>query len=50
MLVQDAADPEPGFALTLAVYRAGAPVATVEERRAALIGWVNATFRGRLSP
>lgn len=36
VLVQDAADPEPGFALTLAVYRAGGPVATVEERRAAL--------------
>jgi signal transduction histidine kinase len=46
VLVQDAADPEPGFALTLAVYRTGAPVGTVEERRAALVGWVNATFRG----
>ncbi len=45
-LVQDAAHPEAGFVLTLAVYRAGSPLDTVEQRRAAHIGWVNATFRG----
>ncbi len=44
-LVQDR-DGLPGFVLTLPVYRAGAPVATVQQRRAALQGWLTAAARG----
>ena len=38
---------ESGFLMYLPVYRAGAPVASVEQRRAALLGWVYAPFRMR---
>lgn len=36
---------ESGFLMYLPVYRAGAPTVSVEERRAALLGWVYAPFR-----
>lgn len=42
-LVQDRAH-GPGFLLYLPVYRAGAPVASIDERRAALQAWVYAPF------
>ena len=38
---------EPGFLMVLPVYRNGAPVSTVVERRAALVGFVDAAFRTR---
>ncbi len=40
-----AGTPQSGALMYLPVYRAGAPAATVEERRAALAGWVYAPFR-----
>jgi PAS domain S-box-containing protein len=43
-LVQDARQ-QPGFLLYLPVYRQGAPITTVAERRAALKGWVYEPFR-----
>jgi PAS domain S-box-containing protein len=36
---------QPGFLMYLPVYRAGRPVATVEERRAAMLGFVYSPFR-----
>ena len=46
VLVQEANDSsESGILMYLPVYRAGAPVGTVEQRRAALLGWVYAPFR-----
>jgi PAS domain S-box-containing protein len=45
-LVQDAsARDRPGFLMYVPVYRAGQALATVEERRTALVGWVYAPFR-----
>lgn len=38
-------DVQAGFLMYLPVYRAGAPISTVEERRGALRGWVYAPFR-----
>ena len=35
---------QPGFAVFMPVYRNGLPFATLEERRAALLGFVDATF------
>ena len=46
VLVQEGRDgTESGFLMYLPLYRAGAPVATLEQRRAALLGWVYAPFR-----
>ena len=45
VLVQEGPDKEPGFLMYAPVYRRGAPVASVEQRRAALAGWVYAPFR-----
>ena len=45
VLVQEGRDHQPGFLMYLPVYRRGAPVASVEQRRAALAGWVYAPFR-----
>jgi PAS domain S-box-containing protein len=39
--------PQPGFQIFLPVYTPGAPQATIEERRAALIGFAFATFQAR---
>lgn len=47
LLQEDGVDEQPGFLLFTPVYRAGLPVGTVAERRAALIGWVFASFRVR---
>jgi diguanylate cyclase (GGDEF)-like protein/PAS domain S-box-containing protein len=45
-LVQEAgAKPQPGFVMYLPVYRRGMPTATVEQRRASILGWVGAPFR-----
>src|SRR5262249_53006843 len=45
-LVQDAAEPRPGgFLMFLPVFRNGAAVETVTERRAALAGFIYAPFR-----
>jgi len=45
VLVQEASDPQAGVLMYLPVYRAGMPVATVEQRRAAIVAWVYAPFR-----
>ncbi|HEU4933511.1 MAG TPA: CHASE domain-containing protein [Pyrinomonadaceae bacterium] len=44
---KDVSDPEkqPGFLIYVPVYRKGAPVSTVEERRNALVGFVYSPFR-----
>jgi PAS domain S-box-containing protein len=45
-LVQEGArNVQPGFLMYVPVYRPGLPRATVEERRAAIVGWVYAPFR-----
>jgi PAS domain S-box-containing protein len=45
-LVQEGArGVQPGFLMYVPVYRAGLPRATVDERRAAIAGWVYAPFR-----
>jgi len=38
-------DVQPGFLMYLPVYRPGMPAGTVDERQAALLGWVYAPFR-----
>ncbi|KQQ87749.1 CHASE domain-containing protein [Massilia sp. Leaf139] len=45
VLVQEGRDAQPGFLMYVPVYRKGAPVASVDERRAAIVGWVYAPFR-----
>ncbi len=45
-LIQESGrDPQSGLVMYLPVYRRGAATATLEQRRAALIGWVGAPFR-----
>ena len=44
VLVQDATG-QPGFVARAPVYRTGMPLDTVEERRAALMGWVSIVFK-----
>ncbi len=44
-LFQDSGSPRMGYVLTLPVYRIGAPLDTVEQRRAAFCGVVSAAFR-----
>ena len=45
-LVQEGANSaQPGFLMYVPVYRSGLPRVTVEERRAAIAGWVYAPFR-----
>jgi diguanylate cyclase (GGDEF)-like protein len=41
------ADPQPGTLMYVPVYRNDAPAGTVEERRAALLGWVYSPYRMR---
>jgi PAS domain S-box-containing protein len=45
VLLQEGRNGQPGFLMYVPVYRAGMPTATVEQRRAAIIGWVYAPFR-----
>ena len=45
VLVQEGRDAQPGFLMYVPVYRRGAPTATIEQRRAAIVGWVYAPFR-----
>ena len=45
LLQETAADAQPGVLLYLPVYRRGAPAATLEERRAALLGYVYSPYR-----
>ena len=45
LVQEDDVDPQPGFLMYLPVYRAGMPNATVQQRRAALVGWVYSPFR-----
>ena len=48
VLVQDGRatqDTQPGFLMYAPVYRRGDPIGSVEQRRAALVGWVYAPFR-----
>jgi PAS domain S-box-containing protein len=46
VLVQEGSESErAGFLMYLPVYRNGAPVHTLEQRRAAIVGWVYAPFR-----
>ena len=45
VLVQEGRNAQPGFLMYVPVYRAGMPAATVEQRRAAIAGWVYAPFR-----
>ncbi|HEY5801899.1 MAG TPA: CHASE domain-containing protein, partial [Burkholderiaceae bacterium] len=47
-LIQEGrAQGEAGLVMYLPVYARGAPVATLEQRRAALLGWIGAPFRMR---
>ena len=47
-LVQETeTDVQPGVIMLVPMYRQGQPLGTVEERRAALFGWVHAPFRMR---
>ncbi|MFC5480090.1 CHASE domain-containing protein [Massilia suwonensis] len=45
VLVQEGRDAQPGFLMYVPVYRRGAPTGSVQQRRAALVGWVYAPFR-----
>lgn len=45
VLVQEGRNAQPGFLMYVPVYRKGAPIASVEQRRAAIVGWVYAPFR-----
>ena len=45
VLLQEDQDAQPGFLMYVPVYRPGMPVASVEQRRAAIVGWVYAPFR-----
>ncbi|MEW6024471.1 MAG: CHASE domain-containing protein [Pseudomonadota bacterium] len=45
VLVQEGSNPQAGVLMYLPVYREGMPVATPEERRAAIVAWVYAPFR-----
>ena len=45
VLVQEGRDAQPGFLMYVPVYRRDAPTASVEQRRAAIVGWVYAPFR-----
>lgn len=47
LVQEDGIDVQRGFLLYVPVYEKGAPTETVEERRAALRGWVYAPFRAR---
>jgi diguanylate cyclase (GGDEF)-like protein/PAS domain S-box-containing protein len=46
-LVQDDTDALPAVVMYLPIYASAAPLATVDERRAALLGWVGGPFRLR---
>ncbi|MBI3332816.1 MAG: CHASE domain-containing protein [Candidatus Omnitrophica bacterium] len=46
-LIQDIGLDEPSFSIGLPIYRKGAPASTPEERRAAIEGFVTASFRMR---
>lgn len=45
VLVQEGSNPQPGFLMYLPIYRAGMPSTTLDERRAAIVGWAYAPFR-----
>jgi PAS domain S-box-containing protein len=45
VLVQEGSNPQPGFLMYLPIYRAGMPATTLDERRAAIVGWAYAPFR-----
>jgi len=45
LIQKDGNDPWPGFLMYLPVFRPGLPVASIAQRRAALVGWVYAPFR-----
>ena len=45
VLVQEGQDAQPGFLMYVPVYHRGAPTAGIEQRRAAIVGWVYAPFR-----
>ena len=45
LVFEEAPDIQPGFLVYLPVYRNGWPVSTVDERRRALFGFINSSFR-----
>jgi PAS domain S-box-containing protein len=45
LVQENGTDVQRGFLVYLPVYRGGAPAGTLEERRAALVGWVYSPFR-----
>lgn len=45
LIQEDGRDEQSGFVMYIPVYRRGAPVGTLAERRAAILGWVGAPFR-----
>lgn len=47
LVQENGTDVQSGFLLYAPVYRTGAPLATLEERRAAFEGWVYSPFRSR---
>lgn len=47
LVFEEAPDIQPGFLMYLPVYRNGWPVSTVDERRRALFGFINSSFRAK---
>jgi signal transduction histidine kinase/CHASE1-domain containing sensor protein len=45
VLVQEGRGAQPGFLMYVPVYRRGEPIGGIDQRRAAIIGWVYAPFR-----
>ena len=45
VLVQEGRGAQPGFLMYVPVYRRGEPVGGIDQRRAAIVGWVYAPFR-----
>lgn len=45
LVFEEAPDVQPGFLVYLPIYRNGWPISTVDERRQALLGFINSSFR-----
>ncbi len=45
LIQEDGRDVQSGFVMYIPVYRRGLPTATLDQRRAAILGWVGAPFR-----
>jgi len=47
LVFEEAPDIQPGFLMYLPIYRNGWPASSVDERRRALVGFINSSFRAR---